>query len=60
MGTSPDNTGGSPERVLHTVRPGNGSEVLTAARAVTSALSPSEQDEVFAGTARRAYPLAVR
>lgn len=30
-------------------------EVLTAARRFTSALSPSEQNEVFAGTARRAY-----
>jgi L-fuconolactonase len=30
-------------------------EVLAAAREFTSALSPSEQNEVFAGTAQRAY-----
>ena len=32
-------------------------EVLTAARACTEELSPSERDEVFAGTAVRAYRL---
>jgi L-fuconolactonase len=34
------------------------SEVYEAARTLVSALSPSEQGEVFAGTATRAYPIA--
>jgi L-fucono-1,5-lactonase len=34
-------------------------QVYTAARAFTAELSTSEQEEVFAGTATRAYPIAV-
>jgi L-fuconolactonase len=33
-------------------------QVYESARTVTSALSPAEQDEVFGGTARRAYPIS--
>lgn len=35
-------------------------QVYESARAVTSVLSPAEQDEVFGGTATRAYPIAAR
>ena len=33
-------------------------QVYDSARAFTNALSPAEQEEVFGGTARRAYPIA--